>query len=175
MLSSYCITQIDHVGRRVLLLWGVVLITVGMLILGVGFSAGFDSSVGLFVVAACIITAGYSLGFGPVCWILQSEMFPTAIRGRAVAISVVVSNLAQFLINFSFLPLQSKISEEGVFFFFFAIGIFGILFVLFFIVETKETEPAVILAELKRQRQDPCRLFRDYYTKFGNISYSSQS
>lgn len=48
---------------------------------------------GIFLCAGLLITAGYSAGFGPVCWVLQSESFPTAIRGRAMAVSVLVSNL----------------------------------------------------------------------------------
>jgi hypothetical protein len=52
---------------------------------------------GIFLCAGLLITAGYSLGFGPVCWVLQSECFPTAIRGRCMALSVLVSNLGACL------------------------------------------------------------------------------
>ena len=48
---------------------------------------------GIFLCAGLLITAGYSLGFGPVCWVAQSEYFPTSIRGRCMALSVLVSNL----------------------------------------------------------------------------------
>ena len=62
--------QVDSIGRKPLMLWGIVLIGLGQLLLCVGFVAGLDDSVPLFVVAASVITAGYSL-FAPVCWILQ--------------------------------------------------------------------------------------------------------
>lgn len=52
------------------MLWGIILIGLGQFLLCVGFTAGLDESLPLFVVAASVITAGYSL-FAPVCWILQ--------------------------------------------------------------------------------------------------------
>jgi SP family galactose:H+ symporter-like MFS transporter len=127
------------------LLIGISITGSGMLILAIAFSIGYDKSIGIFVFACSLILGGYSVGFGPVVWLLQSEMFPITIRGRAVAISVIARNISEFIVNFSFLPLISSIGNAGAFFFYFAMCICAFVFVSVFIVETMNSEPEEIL------------------------------
>ena len=65
-----------------------------------------------------------------------------------MAFSVLFSNVGQFIVNFSFLPLVDSIGDSGTFLFFFFVSIAGVSYVLLFTVETKEKEPPAILAEL---------------------------
>lgn len=75
-------------------------------------------------------------------------MFPTIVRGRALAISVLFSNIGQFIVNFSFLPLVDVIGDTGTFLFYFSVSVAGSLYVHLFVVETKEKEPQWILNDL---------------------------
>lgn len=75
-------------------------------------------------------------------------MFPTIVRGQALAISVLFSNVGQFMVNFSFLPLVDSIGDMGTFSFYCLISILGLAFVVIFVVETKEKEPSAILNDL---------------------------
>lgn len=77
----------DSIGRKPLMLWGIILIGLGQFLLCVGFTAGLDESLPLFVVAASVITAGYSL-FAPVCWILQVSV--NRVLHMMIQISVVI-------------------------------------------------------------------------------------
>jgi MFS family permease len=99
----------------------------------------------VFILACSLITAGYSVGFGPVSWLLQSELFPTIIRGRTMALSVLVSNCTQFLSNLFFLPLIQLIGDSFTFLVYFAMCCLGGIFIYFYLIETKEQEPDEIL------------------------------
>ena len=81
---------VDHVGRRTLLLVG----SFGMALSLLALSSAFDQShrsdhltstqTSVALVSVCCAVASYSLGFGPVTWLVVSELFPDEIRGRAL-------------------------------------------------------------------------------------------
>lgn len=106
-------------------------------------------NVGAYVIGSSLILGGFSLGLGPITWLLQSEIFPTLIRGRAMGFSVIMRNLCEFLINFAFLSISSLIGDHGIFLMFFLLCLLAIVFVRFIFVETKEKEPNEILKEFE--------------------------
>jgi MFS transporter, SP family, galactose:H+ symporter len=142
-----CLLQIDRLGRIFLLQLGLSVMMCGQAILCIAFAVGYGDTISVFVIGCGLILGGFSLGLGPVTWLLQSEIFPTIIRGRTMAISVVTRNLAEFMINLSFLPLVDTIDDAGTFFFFFVMCLLAILFVRNVLVETKQKEPEDILKE----------------------------
>lgn len=115
-----------------------------MSILVLAFVFGVGRNIAVYLTACSLITMGYSFGFGPVCWLLQSEMFPIAIRGRCVGMSVFVSNIAQFFATFAFLPMISTFGGLATFMFFSVMCVLGLMYIVIFVVETKEKEPADI-------------------------------
>ena len=81
---------VDRVGRRSLLLVGSFGMALSLLALSTAFHqrnrndplTSTQTSVAL--VSVCCAVASYSLGFGPVTWLVVSELFPDEIRGRAL-------------------------------------------------------------------------------------------
>jgi hypothetical protein len=104
-----------------------------------------DVNIAAFLLGSSLVLGGFSLGLGPITWLLQSEVFPTLIRGRAMGFSVIMRNLCEFLINFSYVPLLSIIGDEGIFTLFLAMCVTSFIFVYLFVVETKHREPDEIL------------------------------
>ena len=90
-LLSLCI--VDIVGRRSLLLVGVVGMSIGYVLLSISLSATSSTSITsssnitLALVSLTSVVAFYALGFGPVTWLIISEMFPDELRGRALGIA----------------------------------------------------------------------------------------
>jgi MFS family permease len=144
-------SQLDGLGRKYLLLVGIAVQATGhfILFLAFYFSTPGDINIGVYVFGSCLILGGFSLGLGPITWLLQSEIFPTLIRGRAMGFSVIMRNVCEFLINFSFLWLAEKIGDYGIFLMFFALCLLALLFIRFLFVETKEKEPNEILKEFE--------------------------
>jgi SP family galactose:H+ symporter-like MFS transporter len=149
-------------------------IGLGMLMLTLSFAGGLGKSVPIFVIACSFITMGYSLGFGPVCWLMQSEMFPTIIRARAMGISVFVSNIAQFLSTLLFLPMVNYLHSSKTFLVFTALCALGLIFIRVGVVETKDKEPHVILSDFSSMNNG-FRLFDDKSTNGEDVMQSSTS
>jgi MFS family permease len=73
--SNYC----DKLGRKRLLLLGIIPIILGMIILTIAFSIGIRSNVAVYLVSVFLTTIGYCFGFGTCCWVLSAEMFPVRV------------------------------------------------------------------------------------------------
>lgn len=146
--TAVAICLIDVFGRKFLLLVGISFTTAGMLTLVISFFVGLAGDVGIFLFAGSLVTAGYAVGFGPVCWVIQSELFPTTIRGRSMAISVFVSNLGQFLMNLIFPVAVESMSSAWVFLFFAAMSVLALVFVCLWLTETKDKSPKDILKDI---------------------------
>src|SRR5262249_61211604 len=59
--------------------------------------------------------AGFALSWGPVTWVLLSEMFPNAIKGRAMAIAVAAQWIANLFVSWSFKILIDNSTLNALF------------------------------------------------------------
>lgn len=140
---------VDQLGRRLLLTVGFLVSGAGMLLLSLGFILAEENSIPIFLCGCILTSAGFNMGFGPVGWILSTEMFPTVIKGRVVALSTIVRNTFEFATNFLFLLSNKTIHVYGTFFVFAAFCVVSIIFVRLFLVESKELESDEILRLLR--------------------------
>ncbi len=62
--------------------------------------------------------AGFAFSYGPVIWVLLSELYPTEIRGRAMSIAVLALWIANTVVGQLVPWLRSVISESGIFWLF---------------------------------------------------------
>jgi sugar porter (SP) family MFS transporter len=130
---------LDRVGRRPLLLTGVVGQIVGLAILGAAFEfqqlASFKSYIaigGLVIYVAC-----FAFGLGPIFWLLISEIYPLKIRGAAMS-AVTVTNWAMNLaVAVTFLTLVGAIGHAGTFWLYGVIAIGAWVFIYLLVPETK--------------------------------------
>jgi SP family xylose:H+ symportor-like MFS transporter len=87
--------------------------------------------------------AGFALSWGPVTWVLLSEMFPNAIKSRAMAIAVAAQWIANLFVSWSFKVLIDNSTLNALFNHGFPYWIYGVMsflaaaFVYFFVPETR--------------------------------------
>ncbi|XP_008108302.2 solute carrier family 2, facilitated glucose transporter member 10 [Anolis carolinensis] len=81
--------------------------------------------------------SAFSIGFGPMTWLVLSEIYPTNIRGRAFAFCNTFNWAANLLISFSFLDLIDAIGLSWTFLLYGVVGVVAILFIYLFVPETK--------------------------------------
>ena len=145
------IWKIEAIGRRFLLLFGMSVIALGQLLLAIAF-AGLSSNVnqnedaaedqiqgGRFHLAlpgVLLVVCGYSCSFGPLTWLLTSELFPTDIRGRALGASTIVTYMCAALVTYTFLSAQAWIGASAVFFAYLLITCVGLIFAWLAIPDT---------------------------------------
>lgn len=91
----------------------------------------------LAIFAVCGNVAFFSIGMGPICWVLSSEVFPLRLRAQGSALGQVGGRVSSGLVSMSFLSMARAISVAGMFFVFAAISTISVLFVYFCVPETK--------------------------------------
>uniref|UniRef100_A0A0D6R2N4 Major facilitator superfamily (MFS) profile domain-containing protein n=1 Tax=Araucaria cunninghamii TaxID=56994 RepID=A0A0D6R2N4_ARACU len=135
---------IDRVGRRPLLLTSSIGSTVSLLALAlaltfIGKASGAAHQVAAYVavIAACGNVAFFSIGMGPVNWVLGSEIFPLRLRAKASSLGVAVNRTMSGVVSISFLSLTKAITVPGTFFLFMAISGLCAVFIYVLVPETK--------------------------------------
>jgi SP family xylose:H+ symportor-like MFS transporter len=149
LLATMCVVLIvDRVGRKPLLIFGALVMGLAMMALGSLFRTDNASTYGLM--AMCLYMAGLGMSFGPIVWILMSEIFPTPIRAQAMSLAIAAQWGANFLVSFTF-PIMFGDSALNGFahggFAFWIYGGFGVLaayVVLHYVPETKGVDNGVL-------------------------------
>ena len=99
------ILAVDKFGRRPLQIIGALVMAVSMISLGTNFWLGGTGTVA--IASMLIYTAGFAVSWGPVTWVLLSEIFPNQIRGKAMAVAVAAQWIANYLVSWTF-PILDK-------------------------------------------------------------------
>ncbi|XP_053250129.1 solute carrier family 2, facilitated glucose transporter member 10 isoform X1 [Podarcis raffonei] len=81
--------------------------------------------------------SAFSIGFGPMTWLVLSEIYPCNIRGRAFAFCNSFNWAANLLISLTFLDLIDAIGLSWMFLLYGLVGAVAVLFVYLFVPETK--------------------------------------
>src|SRR5579862_7991000 len=153
--TYFAFRWIDKVGRRPLAMWGYAGMAVFMLVaaLGVGFLVGIPQVVLVMVGFSFFITS-FAIGVGGTGWLIQGEVFPTAVRGRAAAIGACVDWLANYALIEAFPVWRNSIGLAWVMVCFAVLCVAAIGFVYRYLPETKglSVEQAVHLFERRLHR-----------------------
>jgi len=108
-----------------------------MLLLSGWLMSAANVSGPLLVGVFAVYLACFSLSYGPICWIIVSEIFPTAIRGRAMSISIFSLWTGCTLVAQTFPSLLEAIGPSWTFWLYAMTTPVAFLFVLYLVPETK--------------------------------------
>ncbi|GAV79418.1 Sugar_tr domain-containing protein [Cephalotus follicularis] len=140
------ILTVDKVGRRFLFLEGGAQMFLCQLVMIAAIAAKFGVSGNpgelpkwyaiLVVVAMCIYIAGFAWSWGPLGWLVPSEIFPLEIRSAAQSINVAVNMIFTFAIAQVFTLMLCKM-KFGMFIFFACFVVAMSIFIYCCLPETK--------------------------------------
>lgn len=140
LMTIVAIYFTDRLGRKPLLYFGLTGVMLSLFALG--FSFEFANTLGEYQkwvavgsLVAYIIC--FAMSLGPVGWILVSEVFPLKIRGISMSICTVSNFAFNFFVVASFPVLLHRIGGAWTFWIFGFVSILCIIFVYFFVPETK--------------------------------------
>ncbi|KAK9095603.1 hypothetical protein Scep_027072 [Stephania cephalantha] len=136
IMTGVAVVAVDKLGRRPLLLGGVSGIVISLFLLASYYTV-LSSAPAVAVVALLLYVGCYQLSFGPIGWLMISEIFPLRLRGRGLSIAVLVNFAANALVTFAFSPLQSLLGAGILFVLFGVIAILSLIFIFFVVPETK--------------------------------------
>ncbi|UOQ42838.1 D-xylose transporter XylE [Halobacillus salinarum] len=128
------IVTVDKLGRKPLLITGSIGMTIGMFgVAGMAFSNAIGIATLIFII---VYTASFMMSWGPIVWVLISEIFPNKIRGQAVALAVAAQWAANYFISSTY-PMMMEFSGGLTYSFYGLMSILSAVFVWKFVPETK--------------------------------------
>ncbi|MGI9048072.1 MAG: sugar porter family MFS transporter [Rubrobacteraceae bacterium] len=129
---------IDKLGRKKLLLFGLTGMTIGTIVLGLGFVLPSLSGVVSWITLASMLLyiASFAASFGPVVWVMLPEIFPLQIRGSAAGVCSTSNWVANFIVAQSFPILIATLGNTPVFWGLGVICILSMAFIYFIVPET---------------------------------------
>ncbi len=100
------IFTVEKLGRKPLLITGSLGMALGAL--GVALADAMPGVPGIVgVISVMVYSASFMFSWGPICWVLISEIFPNTIRGAAVAIAVAFQWISNFIVSSTFVPMYT--------------------------------------------------------------------
>ncbi|KAL0720025.1 hypothetical protein Bca4012_069349 [Brassica carinata] len=136
VMTGVAVIVIDKLGRRPLLFGGVSGMVISLFLLG-SYYIFYNTVPAVAVVALLLYVGCYQLSFGPIGWLMISEIFPLKLRGRGISIAVLVNFGTNALVTFAFSPLKELLGAGVLFFGFGVICVVSLFFIYFIVPETK--------------------------------------
>jgi SP family galactose:H+ symporter-like MFS transporter len=148
LATLIAIAFIDRVGRRLLLLAGLIGMGSSLAVVGVAFRfigpegeaapvAGPTMAGIVTVIALVVFITSFAFSLGPVTWTVINEVFPARVRGRGVAFATAVNWGSAWLVSQFFLSLVEAIGSSLTFFMFALFCVLGWAWVYRVVPETK--------------------------------------
>lgn len=111
LFTFVAIFTVDKWGRKPLLIIGISGAVISLIVLGFLFKMNVTEGSWILIFILLFI-ACFAFSFGPVSWIIISEIFPNALRGRAMSLATLSLWIANFLVG-QLTPLMLKSNHWG--------------------------------------------------------------
>ncbi len=110
LFTVIAIATVDHWGRRPLMLLGTAGMGLSLLAMGVMAQTLTDpgAASGWMLLFIVVYIAAFGLSVGPVTWVILSEIFPTAVRGRALGLATFFLWTADYIVTQTFPIMDAK-------------------------------------------------------------------
>lgn len=135
LATIYAIMKIDKFGRKKLMTGGVIGMFLSLLVVGILFLVGKTQGYLILIFILTFITS-FAVGYGPVIWVLLSEIYPTRIRGRAMSVATLTLWVGAAIVG-QVVPWMLDVLSPALTFFIFALCCIPVPLILRKIPETK--------------------------------------
>mmetsp|Transcript_20485 Transcript_20485/g.37249 ORF Transcript_20485/g.37249 Transcript_20485/m.37249 type:complete len:520 (-) Transcript_20485:58-1617(-) len=155
LATVFCVQFVDKYGRRFLLFIGIGMMAISLAVIGSAFlfrecsvpgalsECPLDmvtlpkSWAGLTVFSLALYVSGYQVGFGPINWLIISEIFPLRVRGAAISVATMVNFASNLMMTLTSPVLNDAMGPSKVFFSYFFFAMLSLAFVYHMVPETK--------------------------------------
>ena len=154
VMTVVAVLLLDRVGRRPLLIWGTVGVSLSMLVLGAFFffTSLQESAPWLALVCLVFYVGSYAVGLGPVFWLMISEIYPLGIRSDAMAAATMANWGSNFLVSATFLTVVGAAGKGPTFWIYAGLGAIATAFFVWKVPETKGRSLEEIESQLGADR-----------------------
>lgn len=150
--TIFSMTLLDRYGRRILLIAGLLGMSICLAALSWAFGHQHIQFVKpLIVISMCLYIISFAFSLGPIAWLMIAEIFPLRVRGAGASLATAANWTSNFIITATFLQLTEFIGIGGTFTIYFLFCLLSLLFVYFFVPETK----GLSLEEIEKSMVNP--------------------
>ncbi|KAG0411295.1 hypothetical protein HPB47_011593 [Ixodes persulcatus] len=157
--TAMAVFLMDVIGRRRMLLASALVCTASMLSMGLLHTLATPSASGappsmaerLPVPLMAFFVAGFSLGLGPVTWLLAAELVPLRDRGLLMGVTCAFNWVCAFAVTLFFESVHTTFKFSGLGWFFSSVSVLGSLLVAKFLPETSRRSLEQILIEAPKE------------------------
>ncbi|MBA2715207.1 MAG: sugar porter family MFS transporter [Rubrobacteraceae bacterium] len=138
LFTLVAIWLIDKLGRKKLLLYGLSGMTLGTIVLGLGFVLPSLSGMVSWITLGGMLLyiASFAASFGPIVWVMLPEIFPLQVRGSGTGVSSLSNWVANFIVALLFPVLIAALGQTPVFW---GLGVICVLSMAFVYIKVPET------------------------------------
>ncbi|MDE5419503.1 sugar porter family MFS transporter [Labilibaculum sp. DW002] len=135
LATVYAIMKIDQFGRKNLMKGGIIGMFISLIAVGTLFILEMTQGY-LLIVFILTFIMSFAVGYGPVLWVLLSEIYPTKVRGRAMSVATLSVWVGTAVIGQVVPWMLETLTPAGTFFIF-AVCCLPVPFILKSVPETK--------------------------------------
>ncbi|HKM85117.1 MAG TPA: sugar porter family MFS transporter [Terriglobales bacterium] len=130
---------IERVGRRPLLLTGIVGMIISLGVLGLAFQLSIRSTTLAWVAVITLMAyvASFAISLGPIFWLLIAEIYPLRIRGLASGTAATSNWASNLVVSLTFLSLVQVLGPSWTFWLYGVMAIAAWIFSYYLVPETK--------------------------------------
>jgi len=144
---------VDRLGRKPLLVAGLVGMAVSLTVVGLAFrsidadvsahastaanSGGATDAGVITLVALVVYIASFAFSMGPIVWTMINEIYPRSVRGRAVSVATAANWFSAWIVSQFFLSLVDAIGEQATFWLFAALCVVCLVWIVTRVPETR--------------------------------------
>src|SRR5215203_2538117 len=156
-MTFVAISLIDRVGRKPLLLTGLVGMVASLTVLGLSTLLLSEPSnptdPAAIITLLCLggFIVSFAATWGPTVWVMLPEVLPLRIRGTAMGVAIFLHWLANFIVSQTFPSLLASLGPGPVFLGYAVVGVVAFIFVRAFVTETKGRSLEEIEADLQQK------------------------
>lgn len=138
--------SIDKLGRKKLLLISSSIMALSCFCLALYFTLKTRTDIPKHTLAIlgflptlslCIFIVVFSIGFGPIPWMISTEIFVPQIKSLAGSVAGAFNWFLAFLITAFYMDVAQCVGQDSTFYFFGAMSLLGTIFVYVVVPETK--------------------------------------
>ena len=150
VMTLLSVVVVDKHGRRWLLFVGVGIMLFALAVMVAAFwgdtgEGGLNFRTAAIIIGMFLYIGGYQVSFGPIAWLLISEIFPLGVRDQAISVAVFTNFAWNVLVSFSYPVVIDAFAGlvgehyklSAAFSIFFALTLYSLHFINKHVPETK--------------------------------------
>jgi flagellar biosynthesis protein FliQ len=139
MLTVAAMLLLDRIGRRPLLIGGMVVMAAALTALGLtlGFVGQTDDHGVVSVVWLMLYVGAFAISVGPIFWLMIAEIYPLRLRGQAMGVATAANCASNLVVSSTFLTLTDTFGPSRTFWLYGLLTIAAVIFAYKLVPETK--------------------------------------